>query len=139
MEINPLGTMHHFKILFAYLVALSFPLFAANPPVRPISSKLPEVSEPATPIENPLHSLDNLIDVTEKHLQTQNQLKKLVIEYLQVRQRYLDNMQDDDLALRMVDLGTQISDLIKKNHLAHVFDQEHLNEWNVCAQISQKN
>lgn len=113
-------------------------MFAVESPIRPITKELPKVTEPSTRVGNELQSIDNLIEVTQENLERQKHLKVLVKEYLQVREHFIENMDDNQLALRMLALANQLSEEIENQHLLHLFDQEFIGELHICNQISQK-
>lgn len=127
-----------FRFFICYTLTSASVMCAAEAPIRPVTTELPNVIEPSTRVVSELQALDHLIAVTQQNLQNQKKLRPVVEQYLSVRDRFLKNMDDNQLAIRMVALGSQLAEQIKNQHLSHVFDQEFISELNVCEQISQK-
>ncbi len=101
-------------------------------------SQVPSTVDPKAMIENDFIKLDCLIEVTRTNLDTQQKLRHLIKEYQALQKNYLVNGQKSELLLPMVRLAYKINTLIEKNHLAHLFEAEFLNEITIFAKMAVK-
>lgn len=100
-------------------------------------SEVPKVPD-ATVKLDPLTFIDHLIEVTEKNLESQKQLRGMVKEYMQIQVAYLKSPSDKELALKMVKSAHEVLAKIKETNLTQAFDPDFISELNLFSQIASK-
>lgn len=118
------------KFLSIFLLS-SCQAFAA---LNPITMDIPSTNK----ISEELSLLDDLIDVTEKNLVAQKQLRKDIFLYQQYKQRYLKDMENRNAAYEMVQIAHRILEEINANYLIHVFPSDFISELSFFSQIASK-
>lgn len=111
---------------------------AASEVVNPSTTNLPRMQNPTTKTNDEVNLLSNLIDVTKKNLENQIQLKSLLVEYIQIKDQYMQNTDDKQLSYRMVQKAFILLDKIKEDYLTQLFDQEFISELTFFASIGAK-
>lgn len=102
--------------------------FAALNPITtdlPLSNKSVEVM-----------LLDNLIEVTEKNLVVQKELRQEIQGYQFQKQRFMKDMNNRELAFDMVKRAGQISKKINDNYLINMFSPEFMSELTFMSQLT---
>jgi hypothetical protein len=79
-----------------------------------------------------------LIKATEKSLEQQKQLHKLLKEYIAIQDSFQKSPADNKILSQMVFKGSQLFQLVKEAHLEHNFSPDFLNELTVLDQFAQK-
>lgn len=118
-------TMFHLLNIFFLSASL---IQAPSDPIRPVTNNLPKTTPPTLVSENRFTSLDRTIVLTERTLEEQKQLKKMVLEYVALHTKYKQNLEDRELSYQMVKKAHQVLSAIKELHIAHAFDQEFLSD-----------
>lgn len=125
-------------ISLAILILHASALPAASEVVNPSTTKLPRMQNPTTKTNDEVNLLNNLIDVTKKNLDNQIQLKALLVDYIQIKDQYMQNTDDKQLSYRMVQKAYVLLDKIKEDYLTQLFDQEFMSELTFFASIGAK-
>lgn len=110
---------------------------AAEDAINPITTDLPKV-EVAPERSKDLLMLESLIEITKKNLDNQKNLRGLILEYLDIYDKYVENMDNKQLSFRMIKKAKEVLDLIKETHLIHSFDQDFLSELTYFSNIASK-
>lgn len=129
------------KKLYLYLFLLmtcSFAAHAAPEIIQSPTMNLPKMQNPVVNASDEVHLLDNLIRVTKKNLDQQMQLKDLLVEYLQIKDQYMQNTDDKQLSYRMVQKAYALFSKIKEDYLIQLFDKEFMSELTFFAGIGAK-
>lgn len=85
-----------------------------------------------------LPQMELLVQATEKSLEQQKLLHKLLLEYIAIQDSFQKNPADNKILSQMVRSGSQLFQLIKEAHLEHNFSPDFLNELTVLDQFAQK-
>lgn len=125
-------------ILHVLLLFIASSLCATEDVIRPSTSDLPNSSISSANIGNELAILDNIMEITKQNFETQKQLRGLIVEYLQVKHIYLQNIQDKELSFKMVQKAYQVLEKIKEAHLIQAFDKDFMSEITFFANIASK-
>lgn len=120
--------MNKYFFLFAFFTGT---LTAA---LKPVTTDIP--AEPTVSVEVAL--LDALIDVTEKNLVAQKELRKEIQLFEQRKGRFLKDMNNRNAAYDMVQSAHQILENINSNYLLSMFPPEFISELTFFSQIASK-
>lgn len=99
---------------------------------------LPPPSGDAKLVINELGMLDSLIEVTERNLQRQKELRKEVLLYQEDLALYLKHSSDKDVVLKVAKRARRLLEGIKNLHLIEAFEPDFISELTLFAQIAQK-
>jgi hypothetical protein len=127
---------NYFKFLFLILGWTSFS-YAENPTLLIPQSSLIETSLSLI-AEDELKTLDQLISSTEAQLETQKQLKLLMLQFKKQREDFVQGNQTKSHASRMVRTARQIYEMITSNHIEHLFAKDYVEELTFFSSIAGK-
>lgn len=113
-------------------------LGADNPTLQVPQSSLMEIRS-AFENGDEIRTLDTLIASTTKQLETQKQLKKLMLQFREQQEAFVQGEESKTLAGQMVRTARQIHELITANHIEHLFPKDYLDELNFFSSIAGKN
>lgn len=82
--------------------------------------------------------VEGLIKLSECNVETQKNLRALILDYQTANANYIQNPDDRDSLLKTAKLALRTSQIIQDNHLEHLFTQEFMSELNLFAQIAKK-
>lgn len=85
-----------------------------------------------------LPQVELLIQATQKSLDQQKHLQKLLLEYIAIQDSFQKNPSDNKILSQMVRKGGQLFQLIKESNLQNNFSADFLNELTVMDQFAQK-
>lgn len=88
--------------------------------------------------EDEIDALDHLIHATTRQLETQKQLKKLMLEFKKQREEFIQGNQTKAHASRMVRTARQIYEMITSNHMEHLFAKDYMEELTFFSSIAGK-
>jgi hypothetical protein len=88
--------------------------------------------------EDEVKVVDKLIKVTEEQLKKQEQLKELMLFFQKHKEEFVQGNQTKTQASRLVRTARQIQELIKENHLEHLFAKDYLDELQFFSSIAGK-
>lgn len=126
------------KLIFLVL-ALSYGCFcfAENPTLLIPQSSLIETQLPLG-AEDEVKMIEQLIAATTKQLESQKQLKELMLQFQKQREEFIQGNQTKSHAGRMVRTARQIYEMITLNHIEHLFAKDYLDELSFFASIAGK-
>jgi hypothetical protein len=81
---------------------------------------------------------DQLITATSRQLETQKQMRELMIQFKKQREEFIQGNQTKSHASRMVRTARQIYEIISSNHLEHLFAKDYLDELTFFSSIAGK-
>lgn len=127
------------KLLLSTCLILCFSLssWAENPTLLIPQSSLIQMSMPLSE-EDELKIVDQLIIATTTQLETQKQMKELMLQFKKQRETFIQGDQSKSHAGRMVRTARQIYEMIAANHLEHLFAKDYLDELTFFASIAGK-
>jgi hypothetical protein len=82
--------------------------------------------------------IDQLITVTTRQLETQKQMKELMVQFKKQREEFIQGNQTKSHASKMVRTARQIYEIITSNHLEHLFAKDYLDELTFFSSIAGK-
>jgi hypothetical protein len=82
--------------------------------------------------------IDQLILATSKQLETQKQMKELMLQFKKQREEFIQGNQTKSHAGKMVRTARQIYEMITFNHLEHLFAKDYLDELTFFSSIAGK-
>ncbi|MFZ0566039.1 MAG: hypothetical protein WAM28_07635 [Chlamydiales bacterium] len=82
--------------------------------------------------------LRELIRATQKNLNEQKTLLKLLVEYNQIRATFVEEPTSAKIATDLVTLAMRISQKIEKENLIHLFSSDFLTEIRFFNQVGQQ-
>ncbi len=82
--------------------------------------------------------IDQLITATSRQLETQKQMKELMLQFKKQREEFIQGNQTKSHAGRMVRTARQIYEMISSNHLEHLFAKDYLDELTFFSSIAGK-
>lgn len=130
--------MKKFKYFLTISMLFLSSAFAADV-VHPSTPDLPRItSQPTAKPGNEIVFLDQLISITEQNVENQKELKEKVKEYIQLRDQYARQTQNQELGMRLVRAAYEVLEGIKEQHLTHVFDKEFMSELTFFSTIGAK-
>ncbi len=88
--------------------------------------------------EDELKIVEQLIEATTAQLETQKQLKELMLQFQKEREVFVQGNQTKVQAGRLVRTARQIYEMITANHLEHLFAKDYLDELTFFASIAGK-
>lgn len=91
--------------------------------------------EPAT---KEVEIVEGLIKLSERTVETQKNLRTLLIDYQKENKNYVEHPDDKEALFKTAKLALRVSQVIQENHLEHLFTQEFMSELNLFAQIGKK-
>ena len=97
-------------------------------------------SLPIVPLgaEDEVKTIDQLIVATTQQLESQKQLKELMLQFKKQREEFVQGNQTKSHAGRMVRTARQIYEMITLNHIEHLFAKDYLDELSFFASIAGK-
>lgn len=128
-----MNTRLYLPAILAFAAASSLQVFADE---NTLTSDIPKISD-AGIHKNPLATLDDLIDSTQKILDNQKKIRDQIIAFQKLQNSY-QSTQDKELIVLMVKTAHKLLENIKENHLTQVFDPDFLSELTVFAQVATK-
>lgn len=126
--------IHRFLFIFVFLV---LPL-SAQYTIRPATTEIPDPVTPTTYVEDELTMLNNIIAATEVNLRQQKALHAKVIEYRQLHDQYVQNIQDKELSFQLIFSSHELLDEIKELQLTQAFDQKFLSDLAFFSNIAER-
>jgi hypothetical protein len=93
-----------------------------------------EVTHPLA--EDPLTELDDLILATEKLLANQKALHQELEAYLKLRADAVNDLDNKELILKTAKAAKSSLDIIKEEHLSHLFSNSFLSEMTLFAKLA---
>lgn len=91
------------------------------------------------PIEaGAIETLEQAIERTEKNLEAQKKIKKLLVELQELKKKFINNEASKEEAWRMVKRSAEILNLIEEMRLEPLFDLAFLEELKVFASYAKK-
>lgn len=123
-------------VALAWIFGLSS--LSAAPTLCPVTSDVPPAQEILPQQDNELHHLDNVIQVTQRTLQSAQAIRKQVQDYLALQDRFATDTDNRELGLRMVKAAQRLKIQIEESHLQHAFDPAFLNELAVLSEMGSK-
>lgn len=124
---------------FFTLFAFSLPIlsFSENPTLRVPQSSLAE-----TPFsvheQDEVKIIEQLITVTAAQLETEKQLKELMLQFQKEREEFVQGNQTKAHTSRMVRTARQIYEIITAQHLEHLFAKDYVDELTFFSSIAGK-
>ncbi len=82
--------------------------------------------------------IDQMINATSKQLETQKQMKELMLQLKLQREEFIQGNQTRSHTGKMVRTARQIYELISSNHLEHLFAKDYLDELTFFSSIAGK-
>jgi hypothetical protein len=82
--------------------------------------------------------IDQLITATARELETQKQMKELMLQFKRQREEFIQGNQTKTHAGKMVRTARQIYELITSHHLEHLFAKDYLDELTFFSSIAGK-
>lgn len=116
------------RVLFFFSLPLVLSLHAAPLQEDPL----------LLPRENEMGALEHLIQSTERKLETQKQLKALMQTLRAQEDRFFQGDQSKQHAGKLVHSARQVLEIIKENHLEHLFTSAYLQELALFSSIAGK-
>ncbi|MBS0620726.1 MAG: hypothetical protein JSS61_04635 [Verrucomicrobia bacterium] len=108
----------------------------------PPSLRIPETPlvETKAVIEGPdeVAIVDDLILVTTRQLETQKQLRSLMLDFQKQQEEFVQGNQSKVHAKEMVRTARQIYEMISANHIQHLFPNAYLEELSFFSSIAGK-
>jgi hypothetical protein len=124
----------YFSILIFPWIALSL---AENPTLLIPQSSLIETSVPLSP-EDELKTIEQLIINTTKQLETEKQLRELMMQFKKQKDEFIQGNQTRSHTARMVKTARQIHEMLIVHHLDHLFTKEYIDELVFFSSIAGK-
>ncbi len=102
---------------------------------------------PQSPLIDSAHSVkedeefkvvDQMINATSKQLETQKQMKELMLQLKLQREEFIQGNQTRSHTAKMVRTARQICELISSNHLEHLFAKDYMDELTFFSSIAGK-
>ena len=115
-----------------------FALFINAKPHSSHAAILSHRGEPLADMQDELKIVDQLIIATTEQLDTQKQLKELMLQFKKQRENFVQGDQSKAHAGRMVRTARQVYEMIAANHLEHLFAKDYLDELTFFASIAGK-
>lgn len=119
------------------LFSLSSPCQAENPTLLVPQSSLMQVSLPLDE-QDEVKIIDQLVIATTTQLETQKQLKELMLQFQKQQKEFIEGNQTKVHTGRMVHTARQIYEMIGANHLEHLFAKDYLDELTFFSSIAGK-
>jgi hypothetical protein len=110
---------------------------ADNPTLLIPQSSLIETALPLAENDE-IKVIDQLITATSRQLETQKQMRELMIQFKKQREEFIQGNQTKSHASRMVRTARQIYEIISSNHLEHLFAKDYLDELTFFSSIAGK-
>jgi hypothetical protein len=89
--------------------------------------------------ENELKIIEQLISATAAQLETQKQLKELMLQFQKQQEEFIQGNQTKAHTARMVRTARQIYETLLAHHLEHLFAKDYLDELTFFSSIAGKN
>lgn len=124
------------KILFLTTIWVSIGS-TENPTLLIPQSSLIETALPLAENDE-VKVAEQLIIATSRQLETQKQMKELMLQFKKQREEFIQGNQTKSHAGRMVRTARQIYEMISSNHLEHLFAKEYLDELLFFSSIAGK-
>jgi hypothetical protein len=99
---------------------------------------LAALSSFAVPNADALESLEQTIECTGKKLEEQKKIKNLLLEFTDLKKRFIKETTTKNEAWRMVKLSSEMIKLIEREHLETLFTLEFLEELKVFSIFANK-
>lgn len=105
----------------------------------------PEESAPefqddqVVPSQNEIEAMDRLIAATQSKLQVHQQLRELMVQFKGQQEKFVRNDQDKKSAYKMCQTAAVILQMIKDNHLEHLYTPKFLDELKLFSAIASRN
>ncbi|NGX42300.1 MAG: hypothetical protein K940chlam7_00578 [Chlamydiae bacterium] len=129
-----------FNGFLVLLTSTSMILSGADQRVNPITTDLPpeNLSTPSAGEEHYLMSLDQIIKITGESYNNLQTLRKEIVEYKKLQERYVKNPNDRVLLFQLAGKAGGVFEKIKENELTYAFDAEFLKELSLFSRIAKK-
>lgn len=92
--------------------------------------------EPNPLLEDPLTELNDLIESTEKLVARQKTLYRELEAYLDLRAQAVHDLDNKELVLKTAKAAKSALDIIKEEHLSHLFTNTFLSEMTLFAKLA---
>ena len=95
-----------------------------------------------TPVTSPkdeVSAVEELISVTKDKLAEEEKLKKLLLDFRLCRAQFSHNSESKELAFKLVSTARKILEIVKNEHLEHLFPSDYLEEITFFSSIAAKN
>jgi hypothetical protein len=126
------------KIKFLFLALIWTSIGSTDNPTLIIpQSSLIETALPLAENDE-VKIIDQLITATSRQLETQKQMKELMLQFKKQREEFIQGNQTKSHAGRMVRTARQIFEMISSNHLEHLFAKDYLDELTFFSSIAGK-
>lgn len=110
---------------------------AENPTLHVPQSSLIETSVPLGESDE-INMIDQLISTTQHQLETQKQIKNLMLQFKKQREEFVQGNQTRAHAGKMVRTARQIYEMITSNHMEHLFAKDYIDELTFFSSIAGK-
>jgi len=128
------------RSFFVFIIAIGQ---LARASAEEASVMIPKSSLIENPIalssQNELEVIGNLILSTQGQLEKQIELKRIMIEFNQQEEDFVNGLQTKAHAAKMVRTARKILEMITDLHLQHLFLSQYMDELTVFASIAGKN
>ena len=132
-----LGYMNRILVFTPLFLSVALLSWAGNPTLLIPQSPLLEASLPLSE-KDEVRIVDQLIVATAAQLETQKQIRELMLQFKKQRETFIQGDQSKAHAGRMVRTARQIYEMIAANHLEHLFAKDYLDELTFFASIAGK-
>lgn len=88
--------------------------------------------------EGELKRLEDWIHTTEKHVELQKKLKKLMIEFRAQKDQFIAGNENKAFVAQMIKTAKEIFLLVKEAHIEHLFPSDYLKELALFKSIGEK-
>lgn len=93
----------------------------------------------AEEIPQAITQLDDLIQATHQSLNSQKELRVLILKYEEAQKKCIENPNDNELLYQAAIAGHRVLDKIKEAYLIHNFSEEFIKELTLFDQVGSKN
>ncbi|MGC1878515.1 MAG: hypothetical protein WA347_08040 [Rhabdochlamydiaceae bacterium] len=129
--------MNKFFNIIPFVVSLISICQAEHPTILIPQSSLIQANTPLGE-EDELKVIQQLIDATTRQLETQKQVKELMLQFNRQREEFIQGNQTKSHAGKMVRTARQIYEMITSNHIEHLFAKDYLDELTFFSSIAGK-
>jgi hypothetical protein len=126
----------NFKVIL-FVMSLFSICQAEHPTILIPQSSLIETTLPLGG-EDEIKVIEQLISATTRQLETQKQMKELMMQFNKQREEFIQGNQTKSHAGKMVRTARQIYEMITSNHLEHLFAKDYLDELTFFSSIAGK-
>jgi hypothetical protein len=129
--------MNKFFKVIPFVIGLISICQAEHPTILIPQSSLIQANIPLGE-EDELKVIQQLIDATTRQLETQKQVKELMLQFNKQREEFIQGNQTKSHAGKMVRTARQIYEMITSNHIEHLFAKDYLDELTFFSSIAGK-